>query len=189
MKFYLIRHGMTKGNEEKRYVGGRTDEDLTQAGIEELKKRSYPKVDRIYASPMKRCIHTAEILYPGQEIFIKEEFRETDFGYFENKNYMDLKGEKAYQDWLKTGGREAFPEGESREEVQKRVLAGFQQVVLEMESQNLQKAALIVHGGTIMYLMEAYGEEEKGFYDYQIENGGRLCLSVKCTLEKQEERQ
>ncbi|MCM1258688.1 MAG: histidine phosphatase family protein [Roseburia sp.] len=184
MKFYLIRHGMTKGNGEKRYVGGRTDEDLTQAGIEELKRRNCPDVERVYASPMKRCVHTAEILYPRQEIFVKKEFRETDFGRFENKNYQELKEEKAYQDWLKTGGTRAFPEGESKEEVRSRVLGGFRQVFCEMQSQNLQTAALVVHGGTIMYLMEAYGGEEKGFYDYQIENGGCICLSVKCTLKK-----
>ena len=33
MKVYLIRHGMTKGNEEKRYVGGRTDEHISREGM------------------------------------------------------------------------------------------------------------------------------------------------------------
>lgn len=178
MKFYLIRHGRTKGNEEKRYVGGKTDEDLTEAGIRELKEKSCPSVQRVFASPMKRCVRTAEILYPGEEIFIQEDFRETDFGLFENKNYQELKDEKTYQDWLKTGGIGAFPEGESKEEVRKRVLLGFEQVIFQMNSQNLQSAALIVHGGTIMHLMEAYGGEGKGFYEYQLENGGCICLSL-----------
>lgn len=178
MKFYLIRHGRTKGNEEKRYVGGKTDEDLTEAGIRELKEKSCPPVQRVFASPMKRCVRTAEILYPGEEIFIQEAFRETDFGLFENKNYQELKDEETYQDWLKTGGIGAFPEGESKEEVRKRVLLGFEQVIFQMNSQNLQSAALIVHGGTIMHLMEAYGGEGKGFYEYQLENGGCICLSL-----------
>lgn len=178
MRFYLIRHGRTKGNEEKRYVGGRTDEDLTEDGIEYLRKKTYPGAQRIYASPMKRCVHTAKILYPRQKIHIIEGFRETDFGCFENRNYQELKEEKAYQDWLKTGGMGAFPQGESREEVRSRVLGGFGQVLCEMQSQNLHTAALVVHGGTIMYLMEAYGGEKKDFYDYQLENGGCVCFSI-----------
>lgn len=36
MKIIFIRHGQTKGNEEKRYIG-RTDESLSQKGIEEIK--------------------------------------------------------------------------------------------------------------------------------------------------------
>ena len=32
-EFYLIRHSMTKGNLEKRYVGSRTDEPLCREGI------------------------------------------------------------------------------------------------------------------------------------------------------------
>ena len=36
MKIVLIRHGATKGNLEKRYIG-RTDEDLCGEGIKKLK--------------------------------------------------------------------------------------------------------------------------------------------------------
>ncbi|MDE6981877.1 MAG: histidine phosphatase family protein, partial [Lachnospiraceae bacterium] len=178
MTIYLIRHGMTKGNEEKRYVGGRTDEDLSPAGAESLRKKIYPKVQQVFSSPMKRCIRTAEILYPGKEIFVVEEFRETDFGSFENKNYEELKGEKEYRDWLLAGGRGDFPGGEPREEVRKRVMQGFDKVMFKVWSQNLKESALIVHGGTIMHLMEAYGGEKKDFYEYQIGNGEYLSLSI-----------
>ena len=37
MKIVLIRHGATKGNLEKRYIG-RTDEDLCGEGIKKLKE-------------------------------------------------------------------------------------------------------------------------------------------------------
>ena len=35
-KLHLIRHGLTSGNTESRYVGGGTDEGLCQLGIDSL---------------------------------------------------------------------------------------------------------------------------------------------------------
>ena len=66
MKIIFIRHGQTKGNEEKRYIG-RTDESLSQKGIEEIKNRLYPDADTVWVSPMKRCVETAKIIYPDSK--------------------------------------------------------------------------------------------------------------------------
>ncbi len=35
----------------------------------------------------------------------------------------------------------------------------------------METAAFIVHGGSIMSIMEAYGVPKGGYYDYQAENG------------------
>ena len=176
MKVYLIRHGMTKGNEEKRYVGGRTDEHISGEGMLSLLGKTYPKVQQAFVSPMRRCMETAALLYPGKEMTVIEEFRETDFGRFENKNYEELKGDKAYQKWLSQGG--TIPGGESSQEVKMRVLQGFDKVIFKAGNKNLQEIALVVHGGTIMYLMEMYAGEGKNFYDYQIGNGEYFSLTV-----------
>ena len=57
MRIYLIRHSMTKGNKEKRYIGT-TDESLCLEGIQLLEERKgmYPEVTYVYVSPMKRCV-------------------------------------------------------------------------------------------------------------------------------------
>ena len=99
-KFYLIRHSITKGNLEKRYIGAKTDEPLCKAGYELLKEKHYPKVEKVIASPMKRCIETAQLLFPDTQIQIEESLRECDFGEFENKNYQELSQSKAYQAWI-----------------------------------------------------------------------------------------
>ncbi len=178
MKLYLIRHGITKGNQEKRYIGGKTDEELIPEGIRILREIHPPKVQRIYASPMKRCIQTAEILYPRQKIHVLEEFRETDFGRFENKNYEELKEDREYMLWLNSGGTMDFPSGESRDGVKIRVLAGVSRVVKELKNLNLHTAALVIHGGTIMHIMEAYGPGDGNFYDFQIKNGEWISLDI-----------
>ena len=69
MELYFIRHGKTKGNIEKRYIGS-TDENLCKEGKEELVFSKYSFVEKIYSSPMKRCLQTAEIMCPNKEINI-----------------------------------------------------------------------------------------------------------------------
>ena len=115
MKVYLIRHGETEGNREKRYIG-RTDEPLCEEGVELLKRNEYPEAERIYISPMLRCRQSAEIIYPDREYEIVDTLRECDFGLFENKNYQELDGNPLYQKWIDSMGTLPFPEGESRED-------------------------------------------------------------------------
>lgn len=81
LKFYFYRHGATKGNEERRYVG-RTDEDITKNSEEYLKTIETVDADVVFSSPLKRCVHTAEILFPENKIIIKNRIEETDFGDF-----------------------------------------------------------------------------------------------------------
>ena len=85
----LIRHGATLSNKEGRYLG-KTDETLSPDGIGALEKsvadRSYPTADVLFSGPMKRCLETAQILYPGQTPIIIPEWTEMDFGAFEGHN-------------------------------------------------------------------------------------------------------
>ena len=105
---YMIRHGKTYGNTLGRYIGT-TDEPLLPEEAADLQKYSLGSVDRVYASPRKRCLETAEILFPGQEITVVDEFAECDFGEFENKNYQELSGNPNYQKWVDSGGTMEFP--------------------------------------------------------------------------------
>lgn len=170
IKIWLIRHGMTEGNLKGRYIG-RTDEHLCQEGKKALSELSYPVPDGLFISPMIRCRETAEILFPGKKFRIMDQLSETDFGDFENKNYRELAGNPDYQAWIDSGGNLPFPGGESREAFRERTLEGFQKVIAICSGENLQSAALIVHGGTIMTLMEAWGRPERDFYSWHVKNG------------------
>ena len=128
IKLWLIRHGKTEGNKLSRYIGT-TDEPLCQEGTEFLHKMDYPKVQAVYVSPLKRCVQTAEILFPGEPVHIIEELAECDFGEFENKNYKELEGNPHYQEWIDSNGTLPFPGGESREGFKSRNLRGFDRVV------------------------------------------------------------
>ena len=171
MKIIFIRHGQTKGNEEQRYIG-RTDESLSQKGIEEIKNRLYPDVDTVLVSPMKRCVETAKIIYPDSKYIICNDFRECDFGIFEGKTYEELKDREEYQAWLDSGGTIAFPEGEEQKEFRSRCVRGMLCQVDRLCKENVESAAFVVHGGTIMAVLEQLAEDQKDFYHWQVENGG-----------------
>lgn len=181
IKIWLIRHGMTEGNLKGRYIG-RTDEHLCQEGKKALSELSYPVPDGLFISPMIRCRETAEILFPGKKFRIMDQLSETDFGDFENKNYRELAGNPDYQAWIDSGGNLPFPGGESREAFRERTLEGVQKVIAICSGENLQSAALIVHGGTIMTLMEAWGRPERDFYSWHVKNGHCYMTETNETL-------
>jgi len=168
MKWILIRHGKTLGNLEGRYIGCRTDEPLCEQGIQALKRNVYPPVQKVFVSPMKRCIQTAQILYPDTPIEIVEDFRECDFGDFENRNYFELNGNEAYQRWIDSGGRLPFPHGESRQSFSQRCLKAFNQL------ESTGDCAIIAHGGTLMAIMEA--STGKDYFDFHLKNGEGYIL-------------
>ncbi|MDE6729953.1 MAG: histidine phosphatase family protein [Oscillospiraceae bacterium] len=168
MQVDLIRHGATAGNLQKRYIGI-TDEDLCAQGIADLEKIK-PFLQRrslLIASPLIRCIRTAEILYPGQEIMICRDFRECDFGDFENHNYQELSGNPAYQNWIDSNGTACFPHGESPEAFKRRTVRAFAELIQHHPGHDL---AIVAHGGTIMAILEKFAVPKKNYYDYQIPN-------------------
>lgn len=184
----LIRHGETCGNKLKRYIGKRTDEPLTKEAEEMLKGLGYMCPEAVYASPMLRCTQTGGILFPGKTLNIIDELAECDFGEFENKNYMELDGNQNYQAWIDSGGLLPFPGGESREEFKKRNLKGFQKVVQSCIRKEIQSAALVVHGGTIMNIMEEYADENRSFYDWHVKNGRGYEVELDTGLWKKDRR-
>ena len=89
MQVFLIRHGKTQGNLEGRYVGS-TDEPLCPLGAGELLGRTAPPVERLYSSPMRRCLQSAQLLYPRLAPIPLDGLRESDFGDFEYRTYEQL---------------------------------------------------------------------------------------------------
>ena len=109
--------------------------------------------------------------FPGKKLNIIDELAECDFGEFENKNYQELDGNEHYQSWIDSGGLLPFPGGESREEFKRRNVTGFQKAVNGCLRNGISLAALVVHGGTIMNVMEEYADEDRSFYDWHVQNG------------------
>ena len=172
MRYILIRHGKTQGNIEHRYIGCRTDENLCAEGIAQLKMLHYPDVDVVFSSPLARCIQTAGIIYPEKPIHTVADLRECDFGVFEGRNYEELKDNPSYQAWLDSFGELPFPEGESKQQFSERCVKAFESIIDGLADGNY---AFIIHGGTIMAIMEHF--TDGSYYDFQVQNGKGFILN------------
>ena len=184
MKIVFIRHLKTPGNERRQYIG-RTDEDLSEQAVEEFRQRQekstgglYPSAQYIVASPLKRCIQTAKLIYPGQEINTEPMLRECDFGEYERKTYEELKNEPEYIRWMESGGMTAFPGGEEQTSFRRRCVDGVKRWIARLLEDGADSAAFVVHGGTIMAVLSELAEEKHEFYHWQVENGGGYVAEV-----------
>ena len=171
MKVFLIRHGSTAGNLEHRYVG-KTDEELTQEAVQELRlvRGRCPVPKMVFVSPLKRCCQTAGILFPEMEKVVLSDLRECDFGEFEYRNYQELQRNADYQRWIDSGGTLAFPGGESREEFCDRCCRAFLEGCRQAEEKSCESAAFVVHGGTIMAVLDRYSHPHKDYFEWQVKN-------------------
>ena len=142
----FIRHGESEGNKNSRF-NGNLDLLLTDTGrIQASKTAEYLdnyKIDKVYASDLKRALETAEIIAKRQNLdVIKEKaLREIFGGDFEGKIYSDLN--KLYpvefDMWLHDLGNCRCPNGESIREL----LHRFNTKIKEIAAENRGKTILI----------------------------------------------
>lgn len=179
---HLIRHGVSEGSLEGRYVGI-TDSPLSGEGrhqLQELKEKgTYPGAKAFFASPLRRCRETAEILYPGAEVELLPEFRECNFGNWENKTAEEITAEDpSFAKWMENGSQAAPPNGESGAAFMHRVCAAFEAFVERLMRKRITESVLITHGGVIMTILSAYGLPRASFYDWMTESGCGYSLRI-----------
>lgn len=172
---YFIRHGKTKYNIEGRFVGS-TDLALTKEGSEEIydlwhERSKHIDKEVIYSSPMKRCIETANIIFPEEKLEIIHNLAEMHFGIFEGKTHNELMALEEYRKFRETKGKEKIPKGESGIEFGRRVLKGFFEVITHMNKYDYNTSAIVCHGGVIMAVFSMLCRESDDIYHYHLENG------------------
>ena len=166
----FFRHGLTAGNLGGRYVGA-TDEPLHPKGREALLRlrASFSECgitlpETVYASPLLRCRESAELLFPGVPVTVVPDFRECAFGAFEYRNFAELDGDPAYQAYVDSGGTLAFPGGEEPAAFRKRCREAF------LANVPVRRTASVVHGGTVMAVLDAFSEPHRDYFDWQVKN-------------------
>lgn len=159
-RIYLIRHGRTEANDKGIYIG-KTDYSLSESGkkelIEKLDEFEYPGVERVYSSPAKRCLETADILFEGRETIAVHDLRELDFGEFEGMSVEELINREDYKEWLKGGFEKSAPGGESIADMVARVYSALDKIVLNMMSEDFESAAIVTHSGIISNILSCFG--------------------------------
>lgn len=170
---YMLRHGMTIGNSEGRYIG-RLDVPLSHEGKKQLQdmadKYDYPLADVYFSSPMKRCLESLDILYPGVEPTVADNLVECDFGEYEGKTFEELKNDEQYQKWS-SGAIDSAPNGESSKSFQVRCCSAFESIVERLMRTGSHTAVIMAHGGTLMSILGAFAFPRRPMYEWMMKNG------------------
>ena len=171
---YLIRHGITEGNLDGKYIG-QTDLALCPQGekqIQQLVKAGvYPCVEKVYTSPLKRCVETAQIIYPDIQLSKVDEIAEMDFGQFEGKTQKELENLQEYTAWLKGGPEACPPDGEKFGDFSLRCISGLDIIFRDMMKKEITRAAMVTHGGVITNLLAGFGLPKGHPADYMCGPG------------------
>ena len=159
-KLHLIRHGQTEGNQKGLFVG-RTDMPVSEEGFDELSRLrdtyEYPRVGAVYTSPLRRCIQTAEFLYPNNMLTVVDDLQEMDFGEFEGKSVAELEDNEDFGRWLADSAHNAPPGGETGLQMAERLMKALSEIFAHMMQNRITSAAVVTHGGVIMTLLTAFG--------------------------------
>lgn len=170
MLIYLLRHGETAWNRERRYQG-LTDIPLSDRGRVLLGRADFSPA-RVYVSPLVRARETAAVLFPEAEQITVPGFREMDFGAFEGRTAGEMADDPTYRAWVAGGCTGRCPGGESLAEFSDRVWAVFVKL-LELETDRL---VIVAHGGVQMAILERYAKPSRDYFHWQAPCGGGFVL-------------
>lgn len=176
MLIYLLRHGLTLGNQQKRYQG-KSDVPLCPEGIAQLRRADFcPKT--VYITPLQRTRQTAEILFPQAELVPVPELREMDFGIFEGCNFKEMEHDPQYRAWVETGCESRCPDGESRAAFCSRICTAFAALVDAALAAGEPQLVIVAHGGTQMAALERFALPYKNYYDWCAPAAGGFVLDA-----------
>ena len=183
LRLYFMRHGETVWNTERRYQG-MTDIELSEEGLRQAecaaKRFKNIKIDKIYASPLKRAMKTAEKIAAekGLEIISEDDFREIHFGEWEGKTVPELteKYGESYTNFIREPHKYGFPGEGSVENVINRIKPGIDRLIAEEKGNVL----IVSHGGIIrLMIMYIMGLDSSWFTKMWINNTGVSIIEIK----------
>ncbi len=184
-ELYLVRHGETNWNREKR-IQGLTDISLNSVGRAQAKttgrllaRRSW---DAVYASPLSRARETASIiaieLGLGGPILL-DALVERNYGAAEGLNWFEVE--------LRYPHGTAVPGRESREQVGARVIPAL---VALAEQRTGQSLVIVSHGGAIRAVLSevepsaSHGMITNGsVHSFRLEDGALKLIAFDDPIE------
>jgi alpha-ribazole phosphatase len=155
----LLRHGETTLSHILR---GHLDDVLTEHGWLQMQSTIQQHLDAqlqwdvIISSPLQRCQKFAAVLAEQLELplLLNAEIKEMYFGDWEGiatQTIYETAPELLANFWQFPTQYHA-PNGESLHQFQQRVIHGFNEIYVQMQQHNWNKALIVTHGGVIKLL-------------------------------------
>ena len=184
MEIYIVRHGETVWNKEKR-LQGRTDIALSDYGRELAVRTGQALrdvvINKIYASPLQRAYETAELIRGERDIELVKDDRliELNFGVLEGRTMPELKADKnttfryffEQPHWYQPGKN-----GESLAHLCERA-ADFMKTEIEPNAEKWERVMLVAHGAMNKALMSYIkGNELKDFWSGGLQKNCNVII-------------
>ncbi|MFI3175703.1 MAG: alpha-ribazole phosphatase [Bacillota bacterium] len=176
MRIYFIRHGETEMNVSGKFYGW-TDCDINEVGKRQAEELhtffKTQKIDMVYSSDLLRAAHTAKIVFRDNDCEIKydSDFREMNFGDWEDKDFAYIKEHHAekLERWQTSWQDEFHENGESFVEFYDRVSKGIDRVVAESKGKNV--AVVSHYGGLSASICHLIGAGSSAYWGFQFQQG------------------
>lgn len=159
-KIYIVRHGQTQFNVEKRCQGWK-DSPLTQKGREQAKKvRDYFQkkgitFDHAYSSDLSRAIDTMQIIAPIQvPQYTSQALCEMSFGKYDGWKHTDIPVEDR-MNFFKSVGGETYEEA---------IVRVFRLILHVMKQNDHHSVLFVTHGIPVSGLFRSL-PRKKGILD------------------------
>lgn len=184
MKLFLVRHGETAWNQQRRVQGGGSDIPLTPRGQEQARRVAQALqgegIEALYSSPLSRARSTAQAIAEALSlpVTVMEEFEEMDTGDLDGLTFESLPRDHPdfWQEWRLGTGSLRWPGGESLEEMGERTWRG----VLRLQEKHPQgTVAVVAHTFTVLTILLQALRLPSGFWRrLRLEPGGLSALSL-----------
>lgn len=179
-RIYLLRHGETTWNAERRYQGS-LDSPLSATGWQQALRlrealRSAPLV-AVYSSPLRRALDTARVIAEPHSLPVTphEGLHEIRVGEWEGLTVAEIESRyvDALQQWHTTPHLARIPGGETIEEMRNRAAAALVEIRRRHES---GRVAVVAHGGVNKaILLTLLGAPLSAYWRIRQHNG---CINV-----------
>ncbi len=189
MEIYFLRHGETEWNRVHRIQGSTEWTDLTEDGVRLAEATRDGmlakglKFDRIFSSPYRRALHTAQILGAGFGIepVVDDRLREISFGPYEGTRYgkglfADDNIRSCFVDpprYVARDGAEPFDSVLAR-------MRAFVDETLVPLADTCSRVLVVAHGGILRTVLRIVGE--LSLSDFWKGSQPNCCAHV-CSLE------
>lgn len=187
MKIYLVRHGRTIANFEKRLIGKNSNPSLMEFGKKQVfvlkEQLNDVRFERLISSPLNRAVESAKILSKRNDIIFDERLIERDYGVFEGKTKNELITLKEQYQLVNENISNYFPSQIGAVEMRSNVSKRVQNLIFENKKRfgDESTVAYITHAGVIFCLLTDYfGIPEEYPEAFKI----REASYIKCIIDE-----
>ena len=180
-RLYIVRHGATEWNINKR-AQGQADVPLTHEGriqsTDVAERLARADIDAVYSSDLSRARDTARVVAAphGLDVIEDPDLREIDQGEWTGLT-PDVIRERWPDRWGPARHYNTRPGGESPQQVRARALESVRRIV---EKHPDGEVVVVSHGGTIRWLSaEALGYDDRRSARIRgLGNGAVVCVTA-----------